>query len=135
MRSLVDQNVTGTLKARIEDKAAPVPREAALFACQLLASRLGRTFEPYVPQFMTLALACLGENQANVRDAADSCLQAFANTMAPSGVGCAFAATHSFRPARSPIPWYLRSPVGACLSCAVWEHVAHDVSACLALTG
>lgn len=93
VRSLVDYNITGTLQALIEDKSQSVPREAALFASQLLAVRLGRTFEPYVPQLMTLALACLGENQANVRDAADSCCQAFAGTMAPTGVGCAAAQT------------------------------------------
>lgn len=88
VRSLSDLKVTETLKKLIDDKSVSVPREAALFACQLLAARLGRTFEPYEPQFMTLALACLGENQSNVREAADAACQAFATSMAPSGVGC-----------------------------------------------
>ena len=48
MGSLKGFGVMDAMKAAVEDKKSPAAREGALMAFELLCTRLGRLFEPYV---------------------------------------------------------------------------------------
>ena len=62
--------IVDALKAAAEDKGSPSAREGALLAFQCLCAKLGRLFEPYVIHILPLLLACFGDANAGVRDAA-----------------------------------------------------------------
>ncbi|KAI0109299.1 translational activator GCN1 [Hypoxylon sp. NC0597] len=58
-----------TLKSATENKKEPQQREGAFLAFELLATILGRLFEPYVIQIVPQLLAGFGDSNADVRDA------------------------------------------------------------------
>ncbi|KAI1455584.1 translational activator GCN1 [Annulohypoxylon moriforme] len=58
-----------TLKSATENRKEPQQREGAFLAFELLASILGRVFEPYVIQIVPQLLAGFGDSNADVRDA------------------------------------------------------------------
>ncbi|KAI0842344.1 translational activator GCN1 [Hypoxylon sp. FL0890] len=58
-----------TLKSATENKKEPQQREGAFLAFELLATILGRIFEPYVIQIVPQLLAGFGDSNADVRDA------------------------------------------------------------------
>ncbi|KAI1389275.1 translational activator GCN1 [Hypoxylon trugodes] len=57
-----------TLKSATENKKEPQQREGAFLAFELLATILGRLFEPYVIQIVPQLLAGFGDSNADVRD-------------------------------------------------------------------
>ena len=91
VRSLTELDIIVKLRAMVDDKKAGLSRETALLAIQLLATRLGRVFEPYMAGYMKQLLVCVGETAAGVRDAAEQAAQAIAASIAPSGASLLIA--------------------------------------------
>ncbi|KAI1104383.1 translational activator GCN1 [Jackrogersella minutella] len=58
-----------TLKSATENRKEPQQREGAFLAFELLATLLGRIFEPYVIQIVPQLLSGFGDSNADVRDA------------------------------------------------------------------
>ena len=71
--ALRDYRIMSSLKSAIEHKKDQYQRQGALFAYELLALILGRTFEPYIIQIVPQLLASFGDSTADVREA---CLDA-----------------------------------------------------------
>ena len=71
--SLRENRIMSTLKSAIENKKDQNHRQGALFAYELMALILGRTFEPYIIQIVPQLLASFGDSTADVREA---CLDA-----------------------------------------------------------
>ncbi|KAF5234822.1 hypothetical protein FAUST_7446 [Fusarium austroamericanum] len=67
--SLREYRILPTLNDAVENKKEANQREAALLAYELLATMLGRIFEPYVIQIVPQLLTGFGDANANVRDA------------------------------------------------------------------
>ncbi|KAG8676940.1 translational activator of GCN4 [Fusarium poae] len=67
--SLREYRILSTLNDAVENKKEANQREAALLAYELLATMLGRIFEPYVIQIVPQLLTGFGDANANVRDA------------------------------------------------------------------
>ncbi|EMR65229.1 putative translational activator gcn1 protein [Eutypa lata UCREL1] len=70
---LRDYRILVTLKSAVENKKESQQREGAFLAFELLATILGRIFEPYVIKIVPQLLAGFGDSNADVRD---SCLAA-----------------------------------------------------------
>ena len=67
--ALREYRIATTLKSAIENKKDQNQRQGALFAYELLALLLGRTFEPYIIQIVPQLLASFGDAVADVREA------------------------------------------------------------------
>ena len=67
--SLREFRIMSTLNVAIDDKKDQNHRQGALFAYELLAFILGRTFEPYIIQIVPQLLASFGDTTADVREA------------------------------------------------------------------
>ena len=67
--ALREYRISSTLKSAIENKKDQNQRQGALFAYELLALILGRTFEPYIIQIVPQLLASFGDVIADVREA------------------------------------------------------------------
>lgn len=70
INSLREYRIIISLKSALDNKKEANQREAALIAYELLATVLGRLFEPYVIQIVPQLLTGFGDGNANVRDAA-----------------------------------------------------------------
>ncbi|KAL8356249.1 hypothetical protein RB601_001522 [Gaeumannomyces tritici] len=68
--ALREYRIMSTLNGALENKKEASQRESALLAYELLATMLGRLFEPYVVQIVPQLLTGFGDSNANVRDAA-----------------------------------------------------------------
>ena len=66
---LRDSRIMSTLKSAIDNKKDQNQRQGALFAYEVLALILGRTFEPYIIQIVPHLLASFGDPTADVREA------------------------------------------------------------------
>ena len=72
--------IMSTLRGAAENKKSASHRQGALFAYELLALILGRTFEPYMIEVLPQLLACFGDADASVREAClDAAKTCFAN--------------------------------------------------------
>jgi len=67
--ALREYRIMSALKAAIEDKKDQNHRQGALFAYELLALLLGRSFEPYIIQIVPQLLGSFGDATADVREA------------------------------------------------------------------
>lgn len=67
--ALREYRIVSTLRGAMENKKEANQREAALLAYELLATMLGRLFEPYVIQIVPQLLSGFGDSNADVRDA------------------------------------------------------------------
>ena len=67
--ALREYRIATTLKSAIENKRDQNQRQGALFAYELLALLLGRTFEPFIIQIVPQLLASFGDAVADVREA------------------------------------------------------------------
>lgn len=67
--SLREFRIMSTLNVAIDNKKNQNHRQGALFAYELLALILGRTFEPYIIQIVPQLLASFGDTTADVREA------------------------------------------------------------------
>ncbi|KAL9618193.1 MAG: hypothetical protein Q9160_007089 [Pyrenula sp. 1 TL-2023] len=67
--SLHGYRILLSLRSALEDKKSVDRRQGALFAYEILASILGRTFEPYILQILPQLLGAFGDPNASVRDA------------------------------------------------------------------
>ncbi|KAI1336535.1 armadillo-type protein [Xylariaceae sp. FL0016] len=70
---LRDYRILNSLKSATENRKESQQREGAFLAFELLATILGRLFEPYVVQIVPQLLTGFGDSNADVRD---SCLAA-----------------------------------------------------------
>ena len=72
--------IMSALRGAAENKKSAMHRQGALFAYELLALILGRTFEPYMIEVLPQLLACFGDADASVREAClDTAKTCFAN--------------------------------------------------------
>ena len=67
--SLREFRIMSTLNIAIDNKKDQNHRQGTLFAYELLALILGRTFEPYIIQIVPQLLASFGDTTADVREA------------------------------------------------------------------
>lgn len=67
--ALREFRIMSTLNVAIDNKKDQNHRQGALFAYELLALILGRTFEPYIIQIVPQLLASFGDTTADVREA------------------------------------------------------------------
>lgn len=67
--ALREFRIMSSLKSAIENKKDLNHRQGALFAYELLALLLGRSFEPYIIQIVPQLLASFGDATADVREA------------------------------------------------------------------
>ncbi len=67
--ALREYRIMSSLKSAIENKKDQIRRQGALFAYELLALLLGRSFEPYVIQIVPQLLGSFGDTTADVREA------------------------------------------------------------------
>ncbi|KAH9815238.1 armadillo-type protein [Melampsora americana] len=67
--SLKDFSIIDSLRDALEDKKNTRGRQGALFAFEILASSLGRLFEPYLVQATSILLSTFGDGSADVREA------------------------------------------------------------------
>ncbi|KAL1837900.1 hypothetical protein VTJ49DRAFT_3267 [Mycothermus thermophilus] len=74
------------LNSALENKKDVHQRESAMLAYELLATILGRIFEPYVIQIVPQLLAGFGDGNANVRDAALAAAKACFSSLSSYGV-------------------------------------------------
>ncbi|KAE8145084.1 armadillo-type protein [Aspergillus avenaceus] len=84
--TLREHQVMSHLRAAIENKKEPHQRQGALLAYELLATILGRTFEPYVIQTVPQLLAGFGDVNADVRDACLDAAKACFSNLSSYGV-------------------------------------------------
>ena len=74
-------------QAVVQNKASSVQsKEHAFFTIELLCTRLGPAFEPYMLFLMPTVLASISDTQAAVREAAEAAALAIASTIAAQGV-------------------------------------------------
>ena len=74
-------------QAVVQNKASSVQsKEHALFTIELLCTRLGPAFEPYMLLLMPTVLASISDTQATVREAAEAAALAIASNIAAQGV-------------------------------------------------
>ncbi|WFD21014.1 translational activator of GCN4 [Malassezia caprae] len=64
-----DLQVLGRLEEAMADTSSTRPRQGALFALEMLASRLQVLLEPYVGGLLEHLLVCFGDTHADVREA------------------------------------------------------------------
>jgi hypothetical protein len=74
------------LSSMLENKKEIHQRESAMLAYELLATILGRLFEPYVIQIVPQLLTGFGDGNANVRDAALAAAKACFSSLSSYGV-------------------------------------------------
>ena len=67
--ALREYRIMSTIRSAIENKKDQNQRQGSLFAYELLALILGRTFEPYIIQIVPQLLASFGDATADVREA------------------------------------------------------------------
>lgn len=84
--ALKQNGVTEKLKTAIENKKEARHREGALMAYELLCLRLGRLFEPYIINVLRDLLVCYGDNNKDVRTAAEETAQAIMSKLTNHGV-------------------------------------------------
>ncbi|KAB8067613.1 armadillo-type protein [Aspergillus leporis] len=84
--SLREFQVMAHLRAATENKKEAHQRQGALLAYELLATILGRTFEPYVIQIVPQLLASFGDPNADVRDACLDAAKACFSNLSSYGV-------------------------------------------------
>jgi len=74
-------------QAVLQSKASSVQsKEVTLFTFQLLCTRLGPAFEPYMLLLMPTILASISDTQAAIREAAEAAALAVASNIAAQGV-------------------------------------------------
>ncbi|KAH7324479.1 putative translational activator [Stachybotrys elegans] len=86
IRALREYRILSTLKDAMENKKEANKREAALVAFELLATILGRLFEPYVIQIVPQLLQGFGDTNADVRDACLAAARACFGKLSSYGV-------------------------------------------------
>lgn len=74
--SLREFGVLGRLQDNAEDKKSMEARQGALFGYEILATILGRLFEPYVSEILPLLLASFGDSSTSVRQATSDAAKA-----------------------------------------------------------
>lgn len=84
--ALKKEGVTEKLKKAIESKKNARWREGALMAYEMLCTRLGRLFEPYVVHILPNLLVCFGDGNKDVRQAANDTAAAIMGKLSSHGV-------------------------------------------------
>ncbi|KAG9251722.1 armadillo-type protein [Emericellopsis atlantica] len=84
--SLREYRVLSTFKSALENKKDAHQREASFLAFELLATILGRLFEPYVIQIVPQLLAGFGDANGDVRDACLAAAKACFGNLSSYGV-------------------------------------------------
>ncbi|CAH2086956.1 unnamed protein product [Euphydryas editha] len=84
--SLKQLDVMGKLTDAIQEKKNYKYREGALFGFEMLSSKLGRLFEPYIVHVLPHLLLCFGDPSQYVRAAADDTAKLIMSRLSAHGV-------------------------------------------------
>ncbi|XP_047528363.1 eIF-2-alpha kinase activator GCN1 [Vanessa atalanta] len=84
--SLKQLDVMGKLTDAIQEKKNYKYREGALFGFEMLCSKLGRLFEPYIVHVLPHLLMCFGDPSQYVRAAADDTAKLIMSRLSAHGV-------------------------------------------------
>ena len=74
--SFKEFGIMGRLKDNAEDKKSKDSRQGAVFGFEVLATVLGRLFEPYISEIVPVLLQCFGDSSTDVREATQDAARA-----------------------------------------------------------
>lgn len=86
LSALKEFGVLGRLRDNAEDKKSVHARQGAIFGYEILATVLGRLFEPYVPEILPILLACFGDASPDVREATQDAAKAIMSKLSGHAV-------------------------------------------------
>ncbi|GAA6038663.1 hypothetical protein JCM8097_009472 [Rhodosporidiobolus ruineniae] len=86
LSSIQEFGVMGRLQDNAEDKKAMQARQGAVFGYEVLATVLGRLFEPYITEILPTLLACFGDSSTDVREATQDAAKAIMSRLSGHAV-------------------------------------------------
>ncbi|GAA5827172.1 hypothetical protein JCM11251_001152 [Rhodosporidiobolus azoricus] len=86
LSSIQEFGVMGRLQDNAEDKKTMQARQGAVFGYEVLATVLGRLFEPYITEILPTLLACFGDSSTDVREATQDAAKAIMSKLSGHAV-------------------------------------------------
>lgn len=86
LSAIQEFGVMGRLQDNAEDKKAIQARQGAVFGYEVLATVLGRLFEPYISDIIPTLLACFGDTSIDVREATQDASKAIMSRLSGHAV-------------------------------------------------
>lgn len=86
LSAIQEFGLMGRLQDNAEDKKAVQARQGAVFGYEVLATVLGRLFEPYISDIIPTLLACFGDSSIDVREATQDASKAIMSRLSGHAV-------------------------------------------------
>ncbi|GAA5986671.1 hypothetical protein JCM11641_001358 [Rhodosporidiobolus odoratus] len=86
LSAIQEFGIMGRLQDNAEDKKAMQARQGAVFGYEVLATVLGRLFEPYITEILPTLLASFGDATADVREATSDAAKAIMSKLSGHAV-------------------------------------------------
>ncbi|BGP12338.1 hypothetical protein JCM10213_003855 [Rhodosporidiobolus nylandii] len=86
LSAIQEFGIMGRLQDNAEDKKAMQARQGAVFGYEVLATVLGRLFEPYITEILPTLLACFGDSSTDVREATQDAAKAIMSKLSGHAV-------------------------------------------------
>jgi hypothetical protein len=86
LSAIQEFGLMGRLQDNAEDKKAMQARQGAVFGYEILATVLGRLFEPYITEILPLLLNCFGDSSTDVREATQDAAKAIMSKLSGHAV-------------------------------------------------
>lgn len=86
LSAIQEFGLMGRLQDNAEDKKAVQARQGAVFGYEVLATVLGRLFEPYISDIIPTLLACFGDTSIDVREATQDASKAIMSRLSGHAV-------------------------------------------------
>ncbi|GAA5985182.1 hypothetical protein JCM5350_004261 [Sporobolomyces pararoseus] len=86
LSAIQEFGLMGRLQDNAEDKKALQARQGAVFGYEILATVLGRLFEPYITEILPLLLNCFGDSSPDVREATQDAAKAIMSKLSGHAV-------------------------------------------------
>ncbi|GAA5915522.1 hypothetical protein JCM6882_005925 [Rhodosporidiobolus microsporus] len=86
LASIQEFGIMGRMQDNAEDKKTMQARQGAVFGYEVLATVLGRLFEPYITEILPTLLACFGDSSTDVREATQDAAKAIMSKLSGHAV-------------------------------------------------